>query len=37
MKNIVKSKNIKSYNINIKPVDNEEILNKYYYFIKSKN
>ena len=32
-----KSKNIKSYNINIKPVDNEEILNKYYYFNKSKN
>ena len=32
-----KSKNIKSDNINIKPVDNEEILNKYYYFNKSKN
>ena len=37
-KNILnKSKNIKSYNINIKPVDNEEILNKYYYFNESKN
>ena len=34
---INKSKNIKSDNINIKPVDNEEILNKYYYFNKSKN
>ena len=32
-----KSKNIKSYNINVKPFDNEEILNKYYYFNKSKN
>ena len=32
-----KSKNIKSYNINIKPVDNEEILKKYYYFNKTKN
>ena len=32
-----KSKNIKSDNINIKPVDNVEILNKYYYFNKSKN
>ena len=32
-----KSKNITSYNINITPVDNEEILNKYYYFNKSKN
>ena len=31
-----KSKNIKSYNINIKSVDNEEILTK-YYFNKSKN
>ena len=34
---INKSKNIKSDNINIKPVDNEKILNKYYYFNKSKN
>ena len=34
---INKSKNIKSDNINIKPVDDEEILNKYYYFNKSKN
>ena len=31
------SKNIKSDNINNKPVDDEEILNKYYYFNKSKN
>ena len=34
---INKSKNIKSDNINIKPIDNKEILNKYYYFNKSKN
>ena len=34
---INKSKNIQSDNINIKPVDDEEILNKYYYFNKSKN
>ena len=34
---INESKNIKSDNINIKPVDDEEILNKYYYFNKSKN
>ena len=34
---INKSKNIKSDNINIKSVDNEEILNKYYYFNNSKN
>ena len=34
---INKSKNIKSYNINIKPVDDEETLNTYYYFDKSKN
>ena len=33
---INKSKNIKSDNINIKPVDDEEILNKYYHFNKSK-
>ena len=32
-----KSKNIKSDNINIKPIDNKEILNNYYYFNKSKN
>ena len=34
---IDKSKNIKSDNINIKPVDDEKILNKYYYFNKTKN
>ena len=34
---INKSENIKSDNINIKPVDDEEILNKCYYFNKSKN
>ena len=34
---INKSKNIKSDNINNKPVDDKEILNKYYYFNKSKN
>ena len=34
---INKSKNIKSDNINIKTVDDGEILNKYYYFNKSKN
>ena len=28
---------MKSVNINIKPADDEEILNKYYYFNKSKN
>ena len=33
---INKSNNIKSDNINIKPVNDEEILNKYYYFNKSK-
>ena len=34
---INKSKNIKSDNIKIKPIDDEEILNKHYYFNKSKN
>ena len=34
---INKSKNIKSDNINIKPIDDKEISNKYYYFNKSKN
>ena len=34
---INKSKNIKSDNIDIKPVDDEQILNKYYYFNKSQN
>ena len=34
---INKSINIISDNINIKPVDDKEILNKYYYFNKSKN
>ena len=34
---INKSKNIKSDNIDIKPIDNKEILNKYYYFNKSNN
>ena len=37
VKKIKKSKNIISDNINIKPVDDEEILNKYHYFNKAKN
>ena len=34
---INKSKNTKSDNIDIKSVDDEQILNKYYYFNKSQN